>query len=193
METMTLTRRRGSDGNLRTLSTALELLDCFESTGELGVSELARRLGVAKSTTHRVLTTLISSGLIEQNPETGQYRLGLHLLELGQLTKRRLRLRRAALPLLEQLRQRTGHTVHLAVPEGPDVVYVERLVSMTGVQLFADLPHRLPDHCTSAGKVIAAFNPDFARLRETAGFPARTPHRLPPTRRFARARTGKKR
>ncbi|WP_312029824.1 IclR family transcriptional regulator [Rhodococcus opacus] len=174
METMTLTRRRGSDGSLKSVSTALELLDCFESTGELGVTDLARRLGVAKSTTHRLLTTLSGSGLIEQNPETGLYRLGLHLLELGQLAKRRLRLRTAALPLLEELRQRTGHTVHLAVPEGPDVLYVERLVSLSGVQLFEDLPHRLPAHCTSAGKVIAAFNPDFARLRDTAGFPART-------------------
>jgi len=60
------------------------------------------------------------------------------------------------------------------VPEGADVLYVERLQSLNGMQLFADVGRRLPAHCTSSGKVIAAFNSSFAQLRRAAGFPVIT-------------------
>lgn len=167
--------RTTDDGRLKSLSTALELLDCFREARECGVSDLARRLGVAKSTVHRLLTTLCDSGLVEKNPETGRYRLGLHLLELGHLAASRLPLRQSALPLLQDLRERTGCTVHLAVPEGADVLYVERLHSLHSVRLFTDAKRRLPAHWASAGKAIAAFDPDFSRLRHATGFPAPNP------------------
>ncbi|MET8249324.1 IclR family transcriptional regulator [Streptomyces sp. NPDC005202] len=166
--------RSAVDGGLRSVSTALELLDCFGAAHELGVSEIARRLGVAKSTAHRLLTTLCTHGLVEKNTQSGQYRLGLHLLELGLQVASRFRIRQAALPLLEELRQRTGCTVHLSVPEGADVLFVERLQSLNGMQLLADVARRLPAHCTSSGKVMAAFDPSFAQFRRAAGFPVIT-------------------
>jgi DNA-binding IclR family transcriptional regulator len=153
---------------------ALDVLDCFTESDELGVSDIARKLGVAKSTAHRLLTSLCARGLADKNPETGQYRLGLHLFELGQLAGNRMRLRRTAMPLLEELRQVSGCTVHLAIPSGPDVLYVERLETLRGMQLFGTVGRRLPSHCTSSGKVIAAYDTDFARARRTAGFPALT-------------------
>ncbi|WP_344007721.1 IclR family transcriptional regulator [Streptomyces thermocarboxydovorans] len=163
------------NGCVKSVSTAFELLDCFRGAHELGVSDLARRLGVAKSTVHRLLTTLCIRGLVEKNAETGLYQLGLHLLELGQLAASRFQLSQSALPLLEDVRQRTGCTVHLAVPEGADVLYVERLHSLNGVRLFANVGRRLPAHCASSGKAIAAFDPAFAELRLAAGFPAVAP------------------
>lgn len=138
------------------------------------MSDIARRLGVAKSTAHRLLTSLCARGLADKNPETGQYRLGLHLFELGQLAGQRMRLRRTAMPLLEELRQRSGSTVHLAVASGSDVLYLERLETLRGMQLFGGIGRRLPSHCTSSGKVIAAYDSDFARARRAAGFPALT-------------------
>ena len=64
---------------LKSVATALDVLECFALDDELGVSDIARRLGIAKSTAHRLLSTLCSRGLTEKNPDSGQYRLGLHL------------------------------------------------------------------------------------------------------------------
>jgi DNA-binding IclR family transcriptional regulator len=164
----------GRDGGVKSVTAALDVLDCFIDADELGVSDIARRLGVAKSTAHRLLTSLCARGLADKNPETGQYRLGLHLFELGQLAGQRMRLRRTAMPLLEELRQVSGCTVHLAVAAGSDVLYLERLETLRGMQLFGGVGRRLPSHCTSSGKVIAAYDNDFARARRTAGFPALT-------------------
>lgn len=155
---------------LRSVASALDVLDCFSRDAELGVSDIARRLGIAKSTAHRLLTTLSSRGLVEKNAATGLYRLGLHLFELGQLAQQRLRLREVALPTLEELRRVTGHTVHLGVLDGTDVVYAERLESADCRRLMEAVPRRFPSHATSSGKVIAAFNPDLAAARIEMGF-----------------------
>lgn len=164
----------GLDGGVKSVLAALDVLECFADDDEIGVSDIARRMGVAKSTVHRLLTTLCARGLAEKNPETGLYRLGLHLFELGQLAQDRMRLRRTALPLLEELRQVSGCTIHLAVPEGADAVYVERLETLHGMRLMTSVGRRWPSHATSSGKVMAAFNPDYAAARKACGFPAQT-------------------
>jgi DNA-binding IclR family transcriptional regulator len=161
-------------GGLKSVATTLDLLDCFLSDDELGVTEVARYLGVAKSSAHRMLTTLVTRGFAEKNPETGRYRLGLHLYELGQLSVSRSRLRRLALPLMEELRQLTGQTIHLAVADRADVVHVERLQSLQGMRLLVDVPRRFPSHCSASGKVLAAFDPAVAEARRRARFPTFT-------------------
>jgi DNA-binding IclR family transcriptional regulator len=158
---------------LKSVGSALDVLECFATDGDLGVSDIARRLGVAKSTAHRLLQTLVSRGFVEQDHETGQYRLGIHLYELGQLAQARNELRHAALPTLRRLATATALTVNLSVPEGADVVFVERLENRDGVRILGHFGRRLPAHCTSSGKVIAAFNESFYRARLTAGFPPR--------------------
>lgn len=159
---------------IQSVSSALDVLDCFVLHEELGVSDVARRLGVAKSTAHRLLTTLATKGLVEQSTETGRYQLGMHLYELGQLAMSRNHLRAVALPTLAELRRRSGLTVQLAVPDAGDVIYTERLETTLGVSLMRQSGHRLPAHTTSSGKAIAAFNPTFAEARRRLGFPART-------------------
>jgi DNA-binding IclR family transcriptional regulator len=162
------------DAGVKSVGSALDVLDCFALDDELGVSDIARRLGVAKSTAHRLLTSLCANGLVEQNPETSQYRLGMHLYELGQLAQHRMRLRKTALPLLQDLRQVSGCTVQLSIASGPDVLYVEQLETMRGMQLLTSVGRRVPAHCTSSGKALAAFDPQLAQARKTAGFPALT-------------------
>jgi DNA-binding IclR family transcriptional regulator len=165
---------RGESGGVKSVMAALDVLDCFAEEDELGVSDIARRLGVAKSTAHRLLTSLCARGLADKNPETGLYRLGLHLFELGNLAQNRMRLRSTALPLLEELRQVSGCTVHLAIPSQADVLYVERLETLNGMRLMSQVGRRWPSHCTSTGKAIAAYDPGFAQARRRAGFPALT-------------------
>jgi DNA-binding IclR family transcriptional regulator len=165
---------RAGDGGLKSVATTLDLLDLFMTDDELGVTEVARQLGVAKSSAHRMLTTLVSRGFAEKDPETGRYRLGLHVHELGQVSISRNRLRRRALPLMEELRQLTGQTIHLAIADGADVLHLERLQTRQGIELLADLPHRFPAHCSASGKALAAFDPDVASARRRARFPSLT-------------------
>lgn len=168
-----LGRDRGEAGGLKSVGSALDVLECFATDGELGVSDVARRLGVAKSTAHRLLQTLVSRGFVEQDADTGLYRLGIHLFELGQLAQARNELRHAALPIMRHIAHATGLTVNFSVPDGPDVVFLERLESSEGVRILGHFGRRLPAHCTSSGKVIAAYNPEAYAARVTAGFPPR--------------------
>jgi len=167
-------RDHDPDGAVKSVTAALDVLDCFSHEPELGVSDIARRLGVAKSTAHRLLTSLRSRDLVERNPQTGQYRLGLHLFELGQLTQERMRLRRIALPLLEELRAVGAGTAQLSVPQGADVLHVERLEPVHGRGRCAPVPRRMPVHATSSGKALAAWNDELAQRRRQAGFPILT-------------------
>ena len=169
----TSTPKRGASGGLRSVGTALDVLECFAVDPELGVSDIARRLGVAKSTAHRVLTTLASRGFVEQEPN-GQYRLGLHLYELGMLSHGRNGLRHVALPVMQTIAEKTGHTVNLGVPDGADVIFVERIESVEGVRILGHSGRRLPAHCTSSGIAIAAHNREVDGARRAAGFPPRS-------------------
>ena len=169
----TSTPKRTTGGGLRSVGTALDVLECFAVDSALGVSDVARRLGVAKSTAHRVLQTLVSRGFVEQDRETGLYRLGIHIYELGALALARNELRHAALPTLRQVATATSLTTNFAVPDGADVVFVERIENPDGVRILGHFGHRLPAHTTSSGKAIAAFNPTADQARRTAGFPPR--------------------
>ena len=158
---------------LKSVGSALDVLECFATDGELGVSDIARRLGVAKSTAHRLLQTLASRGFVEQDAHSGQYRLGLHVYELGQLALTRNELRHVALPFLRQVATATGLTTNLAVSDGPDVVFVERIENLDGVRILGHFGRRLPAHTTSSGKAVAAWNPQADAARRRAGFPPR--------------------
>jgi DNA-binding IclR family transcriptional regulator len=176
----------GPRGGVQSVATALELLDCLAAERELGVAELARRLGIAKSTAHRLLTTLVAKGYVQQVPETRNYRLGLRLHEIGALVASRNPLRDHALPLLEALRAQTGETAHLAVPEGPQMFYVERLESYHGLRFSSRVSRVRPIHLTSSGKAVAAFNQDVAEAALAAGFEPKTSRSISSPEQFLR-------
>jgi IclR family transcriptional regulator, acetate operon repressor len=136
------------------LSKGLRLLDIFSvSNVELSISELARRSGIPKSTTHRLVTELVNCGALERGPRG--VRLGVHLLELGHLVPAQ-RLREVAIPFAHNLNEVTDLTSNLAIRDGQDIVYVEKISSRS-----LRVPHsraggRLPMHCTALGKAILA-------------------------------------
>jgi DNA-binding IclR family transcriptional regulator len=185
---------RGRDGNgdpveaggIRSVATALELLDCLADERELGVAELGRRLGIAKSSAHRIVTTLAAHGYVQRVPETRSYRLGIRLHELGEVVASRSQLREQALPLLESLRTLTGETVHLAVPEGGQMFYVERLESYHGLRFSSRVARVRPIYLTSSGKAVAAFNPAVADAACAMGFAPRTPRTIRTREQFLR-------
>jgi IclR family transcriptional regulator, KDG regulon repressor len=146
---------------------------------ELGVAELARRLGLGTSTVHRLLATLADERLLERSPE-GTYRLGLAVHELGASVAPHVGLHEAAMPAMAGLRHATGQTVQLAVLDGMDSVYVERLESPHTVRIFARVGTRLPATTTSTGNVLlAALPPDELDARLAGWDPERpTPHSI---------------
>ncbi|MCW2717142.1 MAG: IclR family transcriptional regulator, regulon repressor [Pseudonocardiales bacterium] len=153
-----------TDAMLSTVRNAARLLKEFRSReASLGVSELARRLDLGKSNVHRLLTTLVAEGLLEQESRTGGYRLGVVMFELGEAVRVHLDLHAAAGPVLAHLRDQTGESSQVGVLDGDEVVYVDRLESAHSLRLFTETGRRVPAHCTSSGKVLLAHAPEHER------------------------------
>lgn len=172
---------------LSSVRAAARLLSSFSATErELGVSELARRLGLSKSTVHRLLTTLAAEHLIELNPRTGRYRLGIKMYELGTVVSSHVELHEAVAMYIDDLRAQTGETVHVGVLDGGEVVYIERRESLRTLRHMMDfVGHRNHAHCTACGKVLLAALPEseldrlvVQRLPKRTAFSITDPDRL---------------
>jgi DNA-binding IclR family transcriptional regulator len=147
---------------LSSVTTAIRLLKAFSDRDEveIGISALAKRLHVSKSTVHRLATTLVAEGLLEQNPDTERYRLGVALFTLGALVRRRMDLSNEAKPLLSDLRRITQENVHLAVLQGEHVTFIYDLESTHPVRLGSQLGSLKPAFCSAEGLAILAFRND---------------------------------
>jgi len=173
---------RRQHSTLSSVRNAARLLKEFSrGSREIGVTELSRRLGIGKSTAHRLLNTLAEERLLEQDPDTGAYRLGLAMYELGASVSMHTDLHEACSPIVDQLRNATRETVQVAVLDGREVVYVERRESPQTLRLFGRVGHRNDAHCTSTGKLLLAYLPP-ARLEEALDgwvLSRKTPHTIP--------------
>jgi len=167
-------------GRLSSVATSVRLLKAFsEEQVEIGISDLAKRLGVAKSTVHRLAVTLVADGMLEQNPDTGKYRLGIALFRLGSLVRRRMTMSNEARPLLRDLREKVNETVHLAVLDGSEIMYVFNLESTQAIRMRSDVGVRKPAYCTAEGQAILAFQPaDVVERVVRDGLAARTPQTI---------------
>jgi IclR family transcriptional regulator, KDG regulon repressor len=167
-------------GRLSSVAMAVRLMKAFsDGEAEIGVSALAARLGIAKSTVHRLASTLVAEGMLEQNPETGRYRLGIALFGLGALVRRRMNLSTEAKPFLFELRERTNETVLLAIPADGEVMYVYNLESTQAIRMRSDIGVRQPAWCTAVGRAIFAFKAEAAIARLVSGpLAPRTPRTL---------------
>lgn len=149
----------------------------YRAEQALPLAELARQAGLPKTSTHRLAEELCRHALLERT-ELG-YRLGMRLFELGAGVPPQRALREAALPLMADLREATRCTVHLAVLDGVDVVYVQILNSPGGRRLPSKLGGRLPAHATGVGKAILAYAaPEVVTARIDAGLPRLTPRTI---------------
>ncbi len=168
-------------GQLSSVRNAARLLKAFSGPErELGVTELAHRLGVTTSTAFRLLSTLTAEGLLERGESNGRYRLGMTMYELGVTVFPQGGLHEAAVPVLAALRHNTGETVQLAVLDHLEVVFIERLESPQTLRFVSTVGHRLPAHATSTGKVLlAALHDDVLRERLQDWQPTRlTPYTI---------------
>lgn len=145
------------DGPIAVVDRIAAIIDCVaKETFPISVSEVARRTGLAKSTTSRIVRSILPHGLLEMQDEG--LVVGLKFFEMGERASRPRKLRRLAYPMMEGLRHATGNTVHLAVLSGHHVVYIEILRSRTTPRLPSSVGGRVPAHATGVGKAMMAFS-----------------------------------
>lgn len=142
----------------KTVHKAVQLLRALAEPPETaGVTELARRLGLQKSVVHSLLATLAYHGLVEQDPETRQYRLGMGVFQLGQVVARRLSLHNVARPVMEELANQVLHSVHLVSRQGRIGVCVEEVIPPGRFRLTLNPGSTAPLHAGASFKAILAF------------------------------------
>lgn len=151
-------KKQRSDSSIQSVERAAAILRSFTGTdAELGVTTLSDRLRLHKSTVSRLLATLQHEGFVEQNPETGKYRLGLGLITLAGAALERMDLRRAAQPYLNALAESTQETVNMTILDGDECVNIERVASPKPIRYVGWVGRRTPPHCTSTGKLLLAY------------------------------------
>jgi IclR family transcriptional regulator, pca regulon regulatory protein len=151
----------------QSLERGLAILECFTpELPVLGIADIAKRLGMSRSTTHRYVTTLLALGYLDQGAKR-KYRLGLNVTGLGMSALNATGLREHAHADLVELSQRAGYTTSLAVLEGDEIVCVDRVRGMRRRQTVAGpefMPGSgLPAYATALGKILLAYLPDYER------------------------------
>jgi len=145
------------DYNVRAVERALQILNCFnDEHPERGISEIAQAVDLHKSTTHRIVTTLLNYGFLERNENEQRYRLGLQMAALGVKVFRRMNARQEALPFMNELVNKWDETCDLCIFDQNQVFYVEVLQGKHALTIAANVGHRLPAHCTASGKLFLA-------------------------------------
>jgi DNA-binding IclR family transcriptional regulator len=165
---------------LSSVANAIRLTKTFsENDAEMGISALANRLGLAKSTVHRLATTLVEYDILEQNRESGKYRLGLALFELGTLVRRKMDAASGAQEQIHALADSSGETVQLAILDHLSVLYIRIRESRQAVRMSSGLGSRAPAHCTSVGKALLAYQgADIVDQVIENGLPRFTPNTI---------------
>jgi DNA-binding IclR family transcriptional regulator len=155
-------------GPIQVIDRMMKLLDVLgEHPEPLGLKQIAQYTGLHPSTAHRILSALAGGRLVDRI-EPGSYRLGMRLLELGNLVRSRISVRELALPVMRELHAQTGETVNLSVRHDDEIVYVERTSSgRAAMRVVHVIGARAALHITAAGKLFL-LEDGFARLREYA-------------------------
>jgi len=153
---------------IQVLERAFSLLDVLAAHPDpVSLKEIAEQTGLHPSTAHRILSDLALGHFVDR-PEAGSYRLGMRLLELGNLVKARLDVHKAAIGPMRELHKLTHQPVNLSMRQGDEIVYVERAYSeRSGMQVVRAIGQHAPLHLTSVGKLFLA-NDDPARVRAYA-------------------------
>ena len=163
--------------SIQVLERMFSLIDVLAvKEGSATLKEISEKTGLHPSTTHRILNDLVLGRYVDR-PESGHYRLGMRLLELGNYVKARLNVRDVALEPMQDLHQLTQQPVNLSVRQGDEIVYIERAYSeRSGMQVVRAIGGRAPLHLTSVGKLFLAAD-DNVRVRaysNRTGLPGHT-------------------
>lgn len=165
--------------SIQVIERMMHLLDTLAGhSAPVNLKHLALKTGLHPSTAHRILAVMVDNRLVDRI-EPGTYRLGIRLLELGNLVKSRISVRQVALPHMQRLHQQLGETVNLSVRHADEVVYVERAESSTSMMRVVQIiGARAPLHITAVGKIfLSADEPDqWQQYVRRTGLPRYTPN-----------------
>ena len=171
----------GAKNPIQVIERMMKLLDVLSRyPGTVSLKQLAQQSELHPSTAHRILGAMTASGFVEKR-DAGSYRLGIRLLELGNVVKSRISIRELAMPQMQRLHEATGESVNLGIRQGDEIVYVERTSSgRSAVRIVHVIGARAPLHTTATGKLFLAED-SVQRVREYAkrtGLPATTPNSI---------------
>lgn len=145
---------------------ACRVLKCLaHDKDQLKISEVANQLHLDRSTAYRILLSLEKCGLVEKNPKTGEYCLGVGVFEVGSAYLRRIDLVEVAKPIMADLALKVQETVHLAVLSETEILYLDKVDSPRSVGVISKIGQRGPVHCTALGKVLLSHLPEDDRLK----------------------------
>jgi IclR family transcriptional regulator, KDG regulon repressor len=141
----------------------IELL-AVEKDG-LGVTEIGLKIGLHKSTVHRILNSLISRGYVEKAADRAVYKLGVKVVELSSIYLNRIELKTEARPYLWELTSKYNLICHLAILDGLDAVYIDKVSLVSNISIYSQIGKRIPVHCSSLGKALL-LNKDENTLKQ---------------------------
>lgn len=159
---------------VQSVERALLLLEILSEIGEpTTLSELSEKANLNISTVHRLLHTLMANHFVEQDLNSGKYRLGLRLFEIGSKALYSLDIRQVAKPHLQNMVHQCNETANMAILDKGEVVYIEQVESQNTIKMFARIGSRGPAHCTAAGKALLAYQemPELERILSNKGLP----------------------
>ncbi len=141
--------------SVQSLDRAFDIIELLsQESRSIPMTEIGRRLDLHKSTVHRLLTSLRKRGYVEQEAESGNYKLGLGFVELASLYLNSLELKTEASPFINELAKTTGQTVFLAIMDHTDVVYIDKAEAYNSMRRYTIIGKRLPMYVTSLGKAM---------------------------------------
>lgn len=148
--------------SVRAVERALDILMCFSlEKPSLSLTQIAEKVGMNKSTIHRLLATLEAKRFVMRDKATGSYQLGFRFIELASIMLKNIDLNRWAQPYLHHLADVSDETVDLAMLDGDHVVYLQVVESPERVKIAAAVGEQLPAYCTATGKAFLAYLPEF--------------------------------
>ncbi|MEY9840890.1 IclR family transcriptional regulator [Streptacidiphilus sp. EB103A] len=150
---------RARDTSVQSVDRAVSILQVLAGQGPSGVTEIAEGLGIHKATVFRLLATLESRGLVEQDSERGRYRIGYSVVELAAGATRRSDLSLLSRPVCQELATAAGETVNVAIHDGPEVISIDQVIGGAAITSIDWVGKRTPMHATAAGKVFLAYMP----------------------------------
>jgi IclR family KDG regulon transcriptional repressor len=178
-----------SKSSIQVIERMMHLLDALAGhSAPINLKQLAAQTGLHPSTAHRILAVMVDNRLVDR-VEPGTYRLGIRLLELGNLVKSRISVRQEALPYMHKLHQQLGETVNLSVRHADEVVYVERTAASNSMMRVVQIiGARAPLHITAVGKIFLSDDgPEKSRqYMQRTGLPRYTENTLTDAQRLAR-------
>ena len=157
---------------------ALAMLEAVAAESEgLSNAEISRKLQIPKSSASYILRTLEKQAYLNRDPDTGKYRVGLKILSLSRGALSGIDVREVALPIMRHLMEKTNLTCHLAILDGPEAVYIEKVEPQGFIRMDTWVGRRMRVHATSVGKALVAHIPEerLQKILADRGMEKRTP------------------